>query len=160
MVDARRATPEDATELVRLRGLMLAAMAGSDPEPGRWQDLARDNLREWLAGPEPWLAAFVVDAPAGGLAACAVGTIERRLGGPANPSGLCGYVFNVSTDPAHRRRGHSRACMTALLNWFRERGVRKIDLRASEAGRPLYRSLGFRETAEPTMRLTAPADPA
>ncbi|MCW3842373.1 GNAT family N-acetyltransferase [Micromonospora yasonensis] len=155
MIDARRATPEDAAELVRLRGLMLAAMAGAEPEPGPWQDIARDNLRDWLAEPEPWLAAFVVDAPDGAaLAACALGTVERRLGGPANPSGVVGYVFNVSTDPAHRRRGHSRACVTALLDWFRERGVRKIDLRASEAGRPLYRSLGFRETAEPTMRLT------
>jgi GNAT superfamily N-acetyltransferase len=161
MMAARRAGPEDADELVRLRGLMLTATAGAEPEPGPWQDTARENLRQWLAEPEPWLAAFVVDAPDGaGLAACAVGAIDRRLGGPTNPSGLTGYVFNVSTEPAHRRRGHSRACLTALLGWFRTRGVRRIDLRASEAGRPLYRSLGFRETTGPTMRLSLPEQPA
>ncbi|MFG3686370.1 GNAT family N-acetyltransferase [Micromonospora sp. NPDC047740] len=156
MVDARPATPDDAAELVRLRGLMLAAVKGAEPPPGPWQDVARAQLREWLAEPEPSMAAFVVDAPDGTLAACAVGTIERRLGGPDNPNGLTGYVFNVSTDPVHRRRGHSRACLTALLGWFHERGVRRIDLRASAAGRPLYRSLGFRETRDPAMRLALP----
>ncbi|SBT48431.1 GNAT family N-acetyltransferase [Micromonospora narathiwatensis] len=156
MVDARRASHEDAAELVRLRGLMLAAVRGTEPGPGRWQDVARENLREWLAEPEPWLAAFVVDASDGGLAACAVGTIERRLGSPHNPSGLVGYVFNVSTDPDHRRRGHSRSCLTALLDWFRDRDVRTVDLRASEAGLPLYRSLGFQVTHDPAMRLSLP----
>ncbi|MBB5115297.1 hypothetical protein FHU28_005136 [Micromonospora echinospora] len=114
MGDARPATPSDAEELVRLRGLMLAGMSGAPTPPGRWQDIARDNLRTWLAEPDPWLAAFVVDAPDGAsLAACAVGTVERRLGGPDDPSA---------------------------------------------AGRPLYRALGFRETADPAMRLTLPAE--
>lgn len=160
MVMARPATAGDAAELVRLRGLMLAAVTGAEPPPGPWQDVAREDLREWLAEPEGSLAAFVVDAPDGGLAACAVGAIERRLGGPTNPSGRVGYVFNVCTDPEHRRRGYSRACMTALLAWYRRRGVRRVDLRASAAGQPLYRSLGFQATRDPTMRLSLPAESA
>ncbi|MCO1618908.1 hypothetical protein AB0F93_17840 [Micromonospora tulbaghiae] len=36
--------------------------------------------------------------------------------------------------------------------------MRRVDLRASAAGRPLYRALGFRETADPAMRLTFPAE--
>ncbi|WP_446216107.1 GNAT family N-acetyltransferase [Micromonospora sp. IBHARD004] len=161
MIDARRGTADDAAELVRLRGLMLAAMAGTAPAPGRWQDAARATLRDGLAEPAELMAAFVVDAPdrPGTLAACAVGTIERRLGGPANPSGLVGYVFNVCTDPRQRRRGYSRACMTALLDWYRRRGVRTVDLRTSEPAQPLYRSLGFQLTRDPAMRLALPAEP-
>lgn len=90
---------------------------------------------------------------AGLLAACAVGTVEYRLPGPGNPSGEVGYVFNVVTDPAHRRRGYSRSCMAALLDWYRDRGVRTIDLRASSEGEPLYRSLGFALSRDPAMRL-------
>ncbi|MFE6134437.1 GNAT family N-acetyltransferase, partial [Streptomyces sp. NPDC056437] len=64
------------------------------------------------------------------------------------------YVFSVATDRDMRRRGHSRACMEALLAWFEKRGVRKIDLRASSEGEPLYTSLGFARTPDPAMRLT------
>lgn len=159
MVNARRATVSDASELVRLRALMLASVTGAEPPPGPWRDAVRETLRERLVEPEELMAAFVVDAPdrPGTLAACAVGTIDRRLGGPGNPSGRVGYVFNVCTDPDHRRRGYSRACLTALLEWYRRRGVRTVDLRASEAGEPLYRSLGFRPTSGPTLRLSLPA---
>ncbi|MFF5172036.1 GNAT family N-acetyltransferase [Micromonospora sp. NPDC000089] len=158
MIQVRRATPRDAAEIVRLRGVMLASMDGAEPPPGPWQQAAREVLHERLAEPADLMAAFVVDAPGrpGELAACVVGTIERRLGGPANPNGLTGYVFNVVTDPQHRRRGHSRACMSALLAWYRQREVSKIDLRASTEGEPLYRSLGFRPTSGPTMRLALP----
>jgi GNAT superfamily N-acetyltransferase len=153
---ARPATPDDAAELVRLRAVMLRSLAraGWDDD---WREPARLAFRERLARPEPTLAAFVVDRPEAGLAACAVGTIEHRLGGPGDPSGLAGYVFSVATDPDMRRRGYSRACLTGLLDWFRERGVRKVDLRASADGEPLYRSLGFVRTDDPAMRLRLPA---
>jgi GNAT superfamily N-acetyltransferase len=152
-MNARQATRDDAPELVRLRAVLLQSM-----RPDRWDDDWREPAREIfakrLAEPDPTMAAFVIDRPGGaGLAACAVGTIEHRLGLPGDASGLAGYVFSVATDPDQRRRGHSRACVTALLDWFRGRGVHKIDLRASAAGEPLYRSLGFARTGDPAMRL-------
>ncbi|MEV5822737.1 GNAT family N-acetyltransferase [Micromonospora haikouensis] len=161
MVTVRRAAVEDAAEIVRLRAVMLGSMDGSEPAPGPWQEATRATLRERLAEPQGTLGVFVVNAPdrPGELAAVAVGTIERRLGGPANPSGLTGYVFNVVTDPAYRRRGYSRACLEALLDWYRKHGVGKVDLRASAEGEPLYRSLGFVPTPGPTLRLTLPPAP-
>nr|WP_030438720.1 GNAT family N-acetyltransferase [Actinoplanes subtropicus] len=148
---ARPATARDADELVRLRAVMLTSMnhpIGDDD----WRAPARTTLVARLASPT--LAAFVVDRPDGtGLAACAVGTIEHRLGAPGDPEGRTGYVFSVATDPDMRRRGYSRQCMTALLAWFRAQGVRKVDLRASAEAEPLYRSLGFGRTADPAMRL-------
>jgi ribosomal protein S18 acetylase RimI-like enzyme len=153
-MSARPATPADADELVRLRAVMLQTLA----DPHRWNDdwrgPARETLRHRLTGPASSMAAFVTDRPDGtGLAACAVGIIEHRLGNPTNHSGLTGYVFNVATDPDHRRRGHARACMEALLEWFRSRGVGTVDLRASADAEPLYESLGFRRTPDPAMRL-------
>ncbi|WP_327297886.1 MULTISPECIES: GNAT family N-acetyltransferase [unclassified Streptomyces] len=154
MSTARRANPDDAVELVRLRKLMQDSMSG-EPHPDiSWQPTAVETLRRKLSDPEADLTAFVVDRPDGGLAACVVGTVEYRLGGPGNPHGTSGYVFSVATDPDMRRRGYSRACMEALLGWFRERDVARVDLRASADGEPLYASLGFVRTPDPAMRLT------
>ncbi|WUL60581.1 GNAT family N-acetyltransferase [Streptomyces sp. NBC_00344] len=153
MSPVRRATPDDAQELVRLRKVMQDSMSGErDPDTG-WQSAAVETLRVKLADPAGDLTAFVVDRPDGGLAACVVGIVEHRLGGPGNPEGVSGYVFSVATDQDMRRRGFSRACMEALLDWFRERGVPRVDLRASSAGEPLYASLGFVRTPDPAMRL-------
>lgn len=157
---ARRALPDDAPELVRLRGVMLGAGESPVPvpEPGPWQAVAEETLRKRLAEPEGSLGVFVVDRPdrVSGLAACAIGVIEQRLGSPDNPSGEYGYVFNVTTDPDCRRRGYARACMEAVLEWYRRRGIRKIDLKTSGPGEPLYRSLGFVHSTYPAMRLLLP----
>lgn len=153
MIGARRATAADAAELVRLRAVMLASMTGREPVDDGWRRAAGERLRARLDEPDPRMLAFVVDAPGGGLAACATGTVEERLGGPGNPHGLVGYVFNVVTDPGHRRRGYSRACVTALVEWYRERGITTVDLRSSPEAEALYASLGFVRTSDPAMRL-------
>ncbi|GLY06137.1 N-acetyltransferase [Actinoplanes sp. NBRC 101535] len=119
-----------------------------------WREPVRESFARRLAEPVPALAAYVVDRPdGGGLAACAVGLIEERLGNPVDPSGRVGYVMSVATDPDMRRRGYARACMTGLLQWYRDQGLRTLDLRASGEAEPLYRSLGFARTADPSMRL-------
>ncbi|GAA1819384.1 GNAT family N-acetyltransferase [Planosporangium flavigriseum] len=158
VIQVREATVEDAPELVRLRAVMLASLDGTEPAAGPWQEAALRSLRTRLAEPAGSLVAFVVDAPhqPGALASAVVGVIERRLPSPDNPAGDTGYVFSVATDPQHRRRGYSRACMQALLDWFQRRGVTRVDLRASAEGEPLYRSLGFERTRDPAMRLVLP----
>jgi GNAT superfamily N-acetyltransferase len=153
MIEVRRGTPDDADELMRLRVVMLSSMPGATtPEPGPWLRAGAGILRRQLADPADRLAAFVVERPEGGLAACVVGAIDERLPGPSGPDPFKGYVYNVATDPAYRRRGYSRACMEALLAWYADRGVRQVDLRASPDGEPLYASLGFVHTRDPAMR--------
>jgi GNAT superfamily N-acetyltransferase len=150
---ARRANAGDAEEIVRLRGVMLAAVDGEEPEPGPWQRTSVELMRRQLPG-DATVAAFVVDhEEPGRLAACAVGTIDHRLASPRFANGLAGYVYNVATDPDSRRRGCSRACMEGLIGWFREHGVARVDLWASDEGGPLYRSLGFRDHGAPSLRL-------
>jgi GNAT superfamily N-acetyltransferase len=154
MIDARRAGVGDAAEVLRLRSVMLDAMRPGAGDPQAWIGPGVAVVRRLLDAENDALAAFVVDKPDGpGLAACVVGTVDQRLPGPSDPSGLRGYVLNVATDPAYRRRGYSRACMTALLGWYTRRGITAIDLRASAEGEPLYASLGFVRNREPGMRL-------
>jgi len=163
MIDVRRATVDDAAELVRLRGVLFGVPTDSDE--GGWRQPSRQILERRLAEESPTMAGFLVDQPPGAaagdqgrLAACAVGIVEERLGKPHNAHGLTGYVFNVATDPEHRRRGYARACVTALLDWFRSQGCGAADLRASPDAEPLYTSLGFVRTSDPAMRTRLPLD--
>ena len=155
MVDVRQATIEDADEIVRLRGLMLGALEGSPPESSPWQDHVRATVASRMSAPEPSLAVFVVDHPTepGRLASCAVGTVERRFGGPRDVNGVIGYVFNVVTDPDCERRGYARACMAALIGWLHRQGVSRVELKASTFGKALYERMGFTPSHGTAMRL-------
>jgi GNAT superfamily N-acetyltransferase len=158
VIDVRRAGVDDAAELLRLRSVMLDAVRPGTGDPQSWIGPGIAVVRRLLAAESDALVAFVVDRPdEPGLAACVVGTIDQRMPGPGNPTGRHGYVHNVATDPAYRRRGYSRACMTALLGWYEDQEIGAVDLRASAAGEPLYASLGFVRGRDPGMRLVSPA---
>jgi GNAT superfamily N-acetyltransferase len=149
---ARRATANDIDELIRLAAVMLASM-GHDPSPEDWRRASRDVLpHDFDAGTK---AAFVVDHPDGDgrLIASAAGSITQWFPTVFNAGGRYGYVQWVATDPEFRRRGYSRAAMVALLDWFRDRNVPLVDLRATADAEILYRSLGFTDVDSPTLRL-------
>ncbi|MFF7457112.1 GNAT family N-acetyltransferase [Kitasatospora sp. NPDC008115] len=133
----RPAGPGDADELLRLR----VAVLDGEPLDERWRSTFRDDLRDRL-GRDPDLLAYVVPA-GGGLAACAIGIVYRGYRGPSHPTGRWGRIHTVVTDPAHRRRGHARAVTAALVEALGARGCGSVELRATEAGAPLYRTLGF-----------------
>ncbi|MDA1362016.1 GNAT family N-acetyltransferase [Glycomyces luteolus] len=56
------------------------------------------------------------------------------------------------TDPQWRKRGYSRSCTQALLDWFADQNVHVLELLASEQGEGLYKELGFTVSPEPAMR--------
>jgi GNAT superfamily N-acetyltransferase len=150
MTLVRPATHDDTPELVRLRALLFHSLDSENFVAGDWQAALTATLHEHLDSPT---MRILVVAGDNGLAACGVGTIEQRLPGPRLPNGRLGQVFGVVTDPGHRRRGHSRAVMLGLLDWFREQGAGRVDLNASKEGAPLYRDLGFVDHHEPPMWL-------
>jgi ribosomal protein S18 acetylase RimI-like enzyme len=152
-IQVRRAKPDDAEALVRLRGLMLAAMGNDLGGPDApWRESARQWFAEQLASPETF-AAYVVDDPVAGMVACAVGNVYVHPPGPNDLTTLRGHLYNVSTEPDFRRRGLARVCVIALMDWFRdETAVGQVELHATDYGIDLYRSLGFTESRYPTLR--------
>ncbi|THV29993.1 GNAT family N-acetyltransferase [Glycomyces paridis] len=153
MTTARHADLGDIDEIIRLREIMLAPWF--DMSDRSWKAETAAILHRRLDEPKPTMAVTVVEAPdgSGALAACATGVIGERLPSPVNPSGRCGWIFNVVTDDPWRRRGYSRACTTALIDWFGDQSVTVLELLASEQGAPLYENLGFTVSEEPAMRL-------
>jgi ribosomal protein S18 acetylase RimI-like enzyme len=51
------------------------------------------------------------------------------------------YIFNVYTEREHRRQGLARQLIQALLEEAKLRGIRSINLHATEEGKALYTAL-------------------
>ena len=62
-------------------------------------------------------------------------------------NGLFGEVFSVYTLPQYRGQGLCTALMQQLVEDAKSRGLSCIDLRATKDGYPIYKKLGFAETA-------------
>ncbi|MEE1930239.1 GNAT family N-acetyltransferase [Streptomyces sp. TRM 70351] len=155
----RRAVAADARELARMRQLSLTCPEEPWTRPrdlpdGPWVEECREAFAAMLDDRDT-VAAFVVDAAPGRVAACALGFLLPRVPGPDSSKPFNGDISTVATDPAFRRRGYARAVVTALMDWMTVRGCKRISLTASSEGEPLYASLGF-TTDEP--RMSRPAE--
>ena len=67
---------------------------------------------------------------------------------PANPmfiTGKTGTVLNVYTKPLCRHKGYAKAIMKTLLQDAANLNLSFVDLKATDAGYGLYKSVGFTE---------------
>jgi GNAT superfamily N-acetyltransferase len=145
----RQAIPDDIPELLRHRRGMYEDMGYKDAE----------TLSTMTSTCEPYLAKALANGTLHAWLACAG---EKVVGGgfvlvspwPSHPyDGQCrrATILNMYTDPLFRRQGIARRLMQTMIEWCREEGFVRVDLHASEKGRPLYESMGFEATNE--MRL-------
>ncbi len=91
----RPATADDAAEITRLRS-QLVLNESLDEE---WLVICRNQLAHRLR-PEGGARACFVDAPGGGLAACALAPVHPVLSAPKYPKGLAARIHVVATEPA------------------------------------------------------------
>ena len=62
---------------------------------------------------------------------------------PDNPTGHCAYLMNIYVRPELRGCGVARRIVRWLVGAALSRGIKKIYLETSEAGRILYEVFGF-----------------
>ena len=77
--------------------------------------------------------------------------------GPRYVGGRLAFVYNVYTEPAHRRRGLARMIMEAIHAWCRDDGIGVAGLNASGQAQRLYESLGYQQMPAPDDGLRHPA---
>ncbi|MFI2102158.1 GNAT family N-acetyltransferase [Isoptericola sp. NPDC019693] len=72
-----------------------------------------------------------------------------------------GWLADVIVDPAHRGHGLGRAVVGRALADVEALGLKRVLLRASDEGRPIYERVGFRAVPEPDswleLRASTPA---
>ena len=64
---------------------------------------------------------------------------------PAFINGKTGTILNVFTVEAYRRKGYARKIMDMILADAKDMGLAVIDLKSTEDGYSLYRSVGFQD---------------
>lgn len=151
-ITIRRATADDVDVITHQRRAMFEAMRLGDPaaleamdvEFARW---ARAKIAEGLY--LGWLA----QADDGVIAAGAGLWLMEWIPGPVTLLSPRGYILNVYTEPAYRKRGLATRLVSAILEWCRANGITLVSLHASDAGRAVYEALGFAPTNEMQIRL-------
>jgi GNAT superfamily N-acetyltransferase len=145
----RPATLDDLNALVHHRIGMFTEMG----VPMNSEAVAQ-AFREWLSHAMPggvyrsWVAIVSEEIVAGaGI------TILPWPPGPRSLRDRAAFVYNVYTEPAHRRRGLGRLLMDTIHVWCRGNGLDVVMLNASVFGRPLYESMGYQVVPDPMMVL-------
>ena len=145
----RPATIADIPHIVRHRELMFRDMN------------IQALFEEMAAGMESWLRhAIPSHTYRGWMAVTDGGEVVGGGGlivipwppGPISMDPRCGFIFNVYTDPAHRKHGLARRMVEAMHEWCRSEGIERVVLNASTFGKSLYESMGYVPTNEPMLR--------
>jgi GNAT superfamily N-acetyltransferase len=115
-------------------------------------------FQAWLARvmPDGTYRAWLAETDAGEIVAGGGVTIIPWPPGPRYLGDRIGFVYNVYTEPAHRGRGLARRVMSEIHAWCRADGITSFALNASQAGEPLYASMGYSVTPSPMMFLALP----
>ena len=146
----RPATLDDGDALVRHRLAMFTDMG----VPLDAAALDRE-FRAWLAETMPagTYRAWVVEDETRAIVAGGGISILPWPPGPRYAGTRLAYVYNVYTDPAHRRHGLARLIMDTVHCWCRDHGIASMALNASADGQPLYEAMGYAVSPAPMMFL-------
>lgn len=141
------AGPDDVELLVAHR---LSLLREVHPELETKIEESEEWTRGWIRKKlaEGALIGFLAKAQDGRVAGSGCIWLREEQPRPTNPRMVAPYLMSMYTAPEFRRKGVARLIVQSALKWCKERGYERVNLHASEAGKPLYESLGFSPTTE------------
>lgn len=138
-----KAAMEDVAQLTELRLAYLAEDSGGLEEKD-FETIKRDLPKYFMRNLNKSIFGYVAKNGEE-IIACALLLVIEKPMSPAFINGKTGIVLNVFTKPEHRHKGHARKVVGMLMEGASEMGLSVVELKATEAGYPLYKSLGFRD---------------
>jgi GNAT superfamily N-acetyltransferase len=146
----RPATIGDIPHIVDHREQMFREMG----VPAEFEDMAA-AMALWLrhALPSRTYLGWIAESKQGEVAGGGGLIVIPWPPGPMTIDPRCGFVFNVYTQPQHRKQGLGRRLMDAMHDYCRAEGIERVVLNASVFGKPLYDAMGYVVADEPMMRL-------
>lgn len=151
----RAATLEDLDALVHHRVAMFTDM-GVKMDADALSRVYRAWLLQMLPAGEyrAWVAEAAA-GPGGNTGNIVAGGGILVLPWPPGPQSLAGkslaFVYNIYTEPAHRKRGLARSLMETIHAWCATEGIPALALNAAADARHLYESMGYFDAPSPMM---------
>lgn len=144
MLTYRLGTPSEIPVLAQYWHDMLveSKVAGSGFVRDWRARLERDFAVQMARGSMAWFVA----QDGGHIVGTGAAILSRNAGGILLDQQAT--LAGVYVAPGYRRRGIARELTLRAIEWCKERGCVRIRLHASDAGRPLYESLGFKTFRE------------
>ena len=121
---------------------------GSEEGLKRMAEAFRSQLRSGLVTGQ---CRGLVLEEGGKVVASVILQLREAIPTPLSPLFVRGYLFNLYTEPSHRRRGLAARLTEAAMDLARELGIEIMELHASLEAEGLYQRMGFVPTSE--MRL-------
>lgn len=155
----REAGLGDVRHLVHHRRAMFEDMGqGTAAELDRADERAREYFASALgAGTyKGWLADDLDELDDTGKARVVAGgglVIVPWAGYPGEKHAARVWIVNMYTEPHARRRGLAKKFVNIMTEWCRAEGFGSVSLHASNAGRPVYESMGFASSNEMKLSL-------
>ena len=136
----RKTTKADMKILMKLRLEMLSEVNGLSGEYEYDENFIFESRRYFESGEQT----TVIASDGETLVGCASLSYTWIMPTFSHPTGNRAHLMNVYTRADYRRRGISKKMVEILIDEAKENGVTEISLDATEMGRPLYESLGFK----------------
>ena len=136
----RKTTKADMKILMKLRLEMLREVNGLSGEYEYDENFISESRRYFESGEQT----TVIVSDGETLVGCASLSYTWIMPTFSHPTGNRAHLMNVYTRADYRRRGISKKMVEILIDEAKENGVTEISLDATEMGRPLYESLGFK----------------
>lgn len=141
-VEIKKAGLTDIDLLVEWRMTVLHEVFSIPPEEPM-EELKQENRQYYqealLQGAH--IACFAYAE--GQVAGCGGVCLYREMPSPDNPTGYCAYLMNIYTRADYRGNGVGKKMVNWLVQQAVSRGITKIYLETSSAGRTLYSEMGF-----------------
>ncbi|MDD6405988.1 MAG: GNAT family N-acetyltransferase [Clostridiales bacterium] len=137
----------DANDIDMLMDVRLSMLRIVNDLPADYifdDELVVSSRRYFLEGDQT----TVVAVDDGRCVACASMSYIEIMPTFSHPSGKRAHLMNVYTEESYRRRGIARQLVNMLIEDARAHGATEISLDATESGRPLYESMGFKASEE------------
>ena len=144
------AGPDDAKTLTDYRIRFAIELSGPQ-EPEKILQLSEQTHEFFISTMNTSCISVIAKS---GSDVAGIGSVHIRQlpGNFKNPGGKWGYIMNMYTVPAYRRKGVGSKILNELITHGKAAGITAFELHATKEGELVYSRTGFEPHHEPTYR--------